>query len=394
MKSTIRIILIALFGGVVLAALLVAFQILPLAVALPSSETSITDTQVSDTGTSGGVMAKSPQIQVEEKVYHFGSMEQGTSLTHAFQVRNTGDSSLHIKVGSTTCKCTVGGLSAEEVAPGEQAEVTLEWTAKTSPGPFRHGATLITNDPSQSRVELQVEGAVVESTSVMPNEFYFGNVRAGETRQAEIYLMAFLQDEIEIRSQQLSDPELASQIEVELVPCPKSELPLPDARAGLKLVATLHAGHTLGPIQTWLTVETNLKNVAKLDIPLAANVIGDMSVFGPGWIAKKGMLRMGQVPSEKGKKVRLIVAIRGEHAVTTKLKVETIQPEELRATLEPSRKMSEQLVHVPLVVEIPAGTRTMIRRGERFGEAAEIILSTTHPQTAQFKLQVEFAVHD
>ena len=394
MKSTIRIILVALFGGVVLAALLVAFQILPLAVALPSSETSITDTQVSDTGTSEGVTAKSPQIQVEEKVYHFGSMEQGTSLTHAFQVRNTGDSSLHIKVGSTTCKCTVGGLSAEEVAPGEQAEVTLEWTAKTSPGPFRHGATLITNDPSQSRVELQVEGAVVESTSVMPNEFYFGNVRAGETRQAEIYLMAFLQDEIEIRSQQLSDPELANQIEIELVPCPKSELPQPDARAGLKLVATLHAGHTLGPIQTWFTVETNLKNVAKLDIPLAANVIGDMSVFGPGWIAKKGMLRLGQVPSGKGKEVRLIVAIRGEHAVATKLKVETVQPEELRATLEPSRKMGEQLVHVPLVVEIPAGTRTMIRRGEEFGEAAEIILSTTHPQTAQLKLQVEFAVHD
>ena len=394
MKSTIRIILVALFGGVVLAALLVAFQILPLAVALPSSETSITDTQVSDTGTSEGVTAKSPQIQVEEKVYHFGSMEQGTSLTHAFQVRNTGDSSLHIKVGSTTCKCTVGGLSAEEVAPGEQAEVTLEWTAKTSPGPFRHGATLITNDPSQSRVELQVEGAVVKSTSVMPNEFYFGNVRAGETRQAEIYLMAFLQDEIEIRSQQLSDPELANQIEIELVPCPKSELPQPDARAGLKLVATLHAGHTLGPIQTWFTVETNLKNVAKLDIPLAANVIGDMSFFGPGWIAKKGMLRLGQVPSGKGKEVRLIVAIRGEHAVATKLKVETVQPEELRATLEPSRKMGEQLVHVPLVVEIPAGTRTMIRRGERFGEAAEIILSTTHPQTAQLKLQVEFAVHD
>jgi hypothetical protein len=394
MKSTIRIILVALFGGVVLAALLVAFQIFPLAVALPSSETSITDTQVSDTGTSEDVTAKSPQIQVEEKVYHFGSMEQGTSLTHAFQVRNTGDSSLHIKVGSTTCKCTVGGLSAEEVAPGEQAEVTLEWTAKTSPGPFRHGATLITNDPLQSRVELQVEGAVVKSTSVMPNEFYFGNVRAGETRQAEIYLMAFLQDEIEIRSQQLSDPELANQIEVELVPCPKSELPQPGARAGLKLVATLHAGHTLGPIHAWLTVETNLKNVAKLDIPLAANVIGDMSVFGPGWIAKKGMLRLGQVPSGKGKKVRLIVAIRGEHAVATKLKVETVQPEELRATLEPSRKMGEQLVHVPLVVEIPAGTRTMIRRGERFGEAAEIILSTTHPQTAQLKLQVEFAVHD
>ncbi len=105
------------------------------------------------------------------------------------------------------------------------------------------------------------------------------------------------------------------------------------------------------------------------------------------------MLRLGQVRSDEGKQTRLIIAIRGEHAETTELKVASVSPTELHATLGPSRRMAAQLVHVPLIVEIPAGTRPMLRRSERFGEAAEIAISTTHPETAQLKLQVEFAVY-
>ncbi len=387
MKSTIGIVLVALFLGFVAGAVWAALQARPMNVALSSPGFSGPEAaaQVSQA-------AKRPKAQLDETVYEFGSMEQGTSLAHVFVVHNLGDSPLHIEVGSTTCKCTVGGLSTHEVAVGGQGEVTLEWTAKTSPGPFRHGATLLTNDPLQPRIELQVEGTVVESTSVVPSEFYFGKVRAGETRQEELYLLAFLQDEIEIKSHHFSDPEIAQQIDVKFEPSVTSDLPRPAARAGVKIEATLHAGRTLGPIHSWLTVETNLENARKLDIPLVANVIGDMSIFGPGWNAKQGMLRLGQVRSEEGSETRLIIAIRGAHAETTKLTIASVRPTELHARLGPSRKMSAQLVHVPLIVEIPAGTRPMIRRSERFGEAAEIVISTTHPDTAQLKLQVEFAV--
>ncbi len=119
-----------------------------------------------------------------------------------------------------------------------------------------------------------------------------------------------------------------------------------------------------------------------------------MSLFGPGWLAKRGVLRLGQIRSEEGKQIRLIVSIRGEHAGTTELKIAKVHPDELHATLGSSRKMGEQLVHVPLIVEVPAGARPMIRRSERFGETAEIVISTTHPETSQLKLQVEFAVHE
>ncbi len=389
MKSTIGLILAAAVAGVVLGAVLAGVQARPWRTNTrttdePQSASSKEQEQTQDT--------KLPLAKFDETTYHFGSMQRGTTLSHAFKVHNVGGGPLHIEVGSTTCKCTVGDLTNNDIPPGSEGEVVLQWTAKTPPGPFRHGAVLLTDDPTQSRIELTVEGAVVESTALSPDKLYFGNVQAGETARAEVYLMAFLQEDVEILSRKFKEENLAEQISVEIKSCEKSELPNPEARAGVKIVATLHAGRTLGPIYGWLSTETNLEQSPKVEIPLLANVIGDISIFGPSWIAKRGLLRLGLFRSDEGKKTRLNIAIRGEHASSTKLKISSVTPKELQAKLGERHKMNDHLVHVPLTVEVPVGTRPLARRGEDFDEIAEIVLSTTHPQTPELKLRVEFAV--
>jgi hypothetical protein len=54
--------------------------------------------------------------------------------------------------------------------------------------------------------------------------------------------------------------------------------------------------------------------------------------------------------------------------------------------------MSEQLRHVPLFVEIPAGTHPLVRLGEPASSDAEIVLRSTHPDTSEVRLRVQFAV--
>ena len=132
MKSTIGIILVGTLGGLLLGTVLAVVQARPMAVALPSTDTykldaGVLDAEVLDAGVRDGQSKKAPRAQLEETVYNFGSMEQGTSLSHAFKVRNVGGSPLSIEVGATTCKCTVGGLSTREVGPDEEAEVTLSF---------------------------------------------------------------------------------------------------------------------------------------------------------------------------------------------------------------------------------------------------------------------------
>jgi hypothetical protein len=340
---------------------------------------------------------KGPRAEAQETTFNFDRMERSTSMKHAFQIRNVGDAPLNLEVASTTCKCTVGDLEKSDLAPGETTEVELEWTAKTNAGPFRHGATIGTNDPLNSRIEFTVEGEVVESTSLQPPELLFGTVSKNGSKTATIYLVSNLQEKAEITKYEFSDPEVAKHIKLEITPVEKSALPSPTALSGAKVTASYEPGKSLGPFFTWLTLETNLEKAQKLTVPVAGTVVGDISIFGSGWIPNQGVLRMGNISSKEGKNVRLNVAVRGEHAATTKLEVASVDPPELKVSLGESKQMSESLFHTPLMVEIPAGTRPMIRIAGPVGEDTHkgdgvVVLKTTHPDTTEVKLLVRFSV--
>jgi hypothetical protein len=247
---------------------------------------------------------------------------------------------------------------------------------------------------------LTVEGDVVESTTLQPAELLFGTVSTNSSKSAETYLASNLDEEVKILKHEFSDPEVAKLFDLEITPVEKSELgAIPNAVSGVKVTATYHAGKSIGPFFSWLTLETNLEKAEKLTVPLVGNVVGDISVFGSGWVASQGVLNMASVSGKEGKSVRLILAIRGDHASTTNIEVASVDPPELKVSLGEPREIREQLVHVPLVVEIPAGTRPMVRIAKPSGEEAEthkgdgvIVLKTTHPDTSEVRLLVRFSV--
>ncbi len=341
---------------------------------------------------------KGPIAELPETTFNFDRIERGTSMKHAFKIRNVGDAPLKVDVASTTCKCTVGDLGKNEIPPGEETDVMLEWTAKTPPGPFRHGATLSSTDPLRSRIELVVEGDVVESNTLLPPELLFGTVSANGTKDVSTYLVSNLEDEVQITRHEFSDPEVAKQIKLTITPVEKDKLPVAAARSGMKVTATYTASKSIGPFFTWLTLETNLKSAEKLTVPITGNVVGDISIFGPGWTANQGVLRVGAVSSKAGKIVRLNVAVRGEHAQGTQLEVASVDPPELKVSLGEPKEMGKQLVHFPLTLEIPVGTRPMVRIA-RPGEESDsphgdgvIVLKSTHPDTTEVRLLMRFSV--
>ena len=338
-------------------------------------------------------IAKSlPKAEVPETVFEFGNIEQGTSMSHVFKIRNVGQLPLRVEVKSTTCKCTVGDLSRNEIGPNEESDVLLEWVAKTGPGPFRHGAVLSTNDPTQSSIDLTVEGQVVESSAMTPSDLIFGTVRAGESPTASLYLMNFLDQSLEVTDYELSNEEVAKQLEISIVPVDLQELPSSDALSGLKVSAKFHSGKSVGPFSCWLTLTTNLKNAEKLTIPIAGNVVGDVSIFGPGWNAQTGLLRMGSFAGKEGKQATLQVAIRGEHGNQAKLEVADVDPPQLQVSLGEPTPMGAKLLHIPLLVEVPAGTAPMVRLGEPIGSDAHIVLRSSHAEIPDVRLRVRFAV--
>jgi hypothetical protein len=64
----------------------------------------------------------------------------------------------------------------------------------------------------------------------------------------------------------------------------------------------------------------------------------------------------------------------------------------LKVAFGEPRKLKEALHHVPIEIEVPAGTRPMVRLGTAQGEAGRIVLKTTHPKIPELVVGVRFAV--
>ena len=341
-----------------------------------------------------------PQAEFEETVFEFDRIERGTSMSHDFVVKNTGKARLLILFESNTCKCTgvkLGGKLVQAgqgmaVEPGEQTEINLEWAAKTPAGPFRHGARFSTNDPRNSSVELSVNGQVVESSSMKPSELLFGTIKAGQAKKSMFYLMSFLDQKVEVIEHRVTPAKLADRINIEITTAEKAELPAAEALSGLKVSATVNAGSDLGPFRGWLTLNTNMPNAEKLTVPIMGNVSGPVSIFGPRWNRKQGLLNMGPIFAAEGKVARLILAVRGEEALSTKFEVASVDPELLKVSLGEPREMSEELLHVPIEIEVPAYSRPIVRMGEPTSSDALIELKSNHPQAKLVKMRVHFAV--
>jgi len=169
-----------------------------------------------------------PRIFVEQPHYDFGTMQRGTTKSHEFVIKNTGHAPLKIRNGGTTCKCTLSKVADESIPPGGSTTVKLEWTAKADGGPFRQSATVLTNDPTQSQVELLVDGQILAQSNVEPPDFLFDKLSVGETKSAQVYVMAMLQDELCVKDPHISDPTVPDKFDVKIEPVDPKALPKPE----------------------------------------------------------------------------------------------------------------------------------------------------------------------
>lgn len=334
-----------------------------------------------------------PRIQVEQPHFDFGTMQRGTTKSHEFVIRNVGTAPLILRSGGTTCKCTLSEVANESIPPGGSTHVKLEWSAKSDSGPFRQTATILTNDQLQSQIELTVDGQILATSGVEPPDFMFDKLSVGETKSVSVYVMAMLQDHLTVKDPQFSDPTIRDKFDVKIEPVELSALPNKLAKKGVRVTVTAKDILPVGRLNSWLTLHTDLADAEKLEIPLSGQVVGDISVSGvTGWNEEQGVLLMGSVKSSQGGHGKVNIIVRGEGAADVKFGIKSVDPPELKLKIGEPRKLKDTLVHVPVEIEIPAGTRPMVRLDTAQGEAARIVFSTTHPKIKELALPVRFAV--
>jgi hypothetical protein len=91
--------------------------------------------------------------------YDFGTIDAGKKVSHKYKLKNTGNEPLLISNCKASCGCTVPKCPTEPIAPGETAEIPVEYDSKGKNGPDQKTIT-ITANTNPSPIVLTIKGNV------------------------------------------------------------------------------------------------------------------------------------------------------------------------------------------------------------------------------------------
>ena len=102
-----------------------------------------------------------------ETEFDFGTVQEGEQVAHTYTFTNTGSEPLILSDAKGSCGCTVPDWPREPIAPGAEAEVTVEFNSKGKKGKRNQKVTITANtNPPQTFIYLTGE---VLSTEAAPN---------------------------------------------------------------------------------------------------------------------------------------------------------------------------------------------------------------------------------
>lgn len=91
-------------------------------------------------------------INFPEMKHDFGQITEGEVVTHTFSFKNTGDNPLKIENVKPSCGCTTPDWTKEEVAPGGEGFVKVEFDSKGKSGQTTKTVTVTSNTPERNTV--------------------------------------------------------------------------------------------------------------------------------------------------------------------------------------------------------------------------------------------------
>lgn len=369
------------------------------------------------------------------RTFDFGVMRRNEKGQHVFVVKNVGEEPLVLKVGASTCKCTVGELGDESLEPGEQTEVTMSWTVLTDESTFGQSAELRTNDPSLVAIRLEINGTVVRDVQTFPEEVTLGDVAAGEDTEFDVSVFSYMDVPMTAGDVKFSDEPIDEVTDFEVTSFePSDQDGVNDsATQGFRIHAKIRPGLKQGPISSnvMLTLlpqadadttagddatanptapSTTESSPAANDelsasslpaervvyIPISGRVVGALSMLpnsrlkgmsGGGYVFDFGILGKDDPMTAKA-----FVRLKGDDHASTKLSIgEVSPPENVKATLGKPVGQGTMSLY-PLELELIPGPSDMDRLGMNKGDYGFVMIESDDPQVPALKLILKFAL--
>ena len=360
--------------------------------ASPVAVSKTTPTPAVGTQTSG-----EPRVEVVGGTYHdFGSMQQGSVKSHSFIFRNIGTGPLKLDVAGSSCRCTIGKLDNPTLAPGEETSVTLEWKATGVIDAFSQTATISTSDPEHSKVILSVKGVVARTVLVEPSDLNLGDIPVTEETHRTVYVFGYADEPMEITEVTWADERTADRVKVSSMPMPVDKQRFPQhekANGAAQVDVTIPAGMTMGPFESRLLLQTNLKNVSGVEMTVTGNVVGDLQFIGGSSYDPKGkILTLGTIERRLGATSQLHLSVQGALKDSLKIEVgEVIPKDSMIVTIGEPKQQTNRTLY-PIICTIPENAPPAMFPGTNSTNFGKITIKTNHPNISEVRVYVRVIV--
>jgi len=95
-----------------------------------------------------------------ETVHDYGSIKEGTKVSHSFNVRNEGKRDLVIRKTRSNCSCMKANTVSDTIAPGDSAMIKVEFDSASKEGKDSRKMHVFLNDPARPEVVLEMKGVI------------------------------------------------------------------------------------------------------------------------------------------------------------------------------------------------------------------------------------------
>ena len=337
-----------------------------------------------------------PRLIAEKHRYDFGYMDPLSQGSHSFLVKNEGDAPLVLEILSTTCQCTVAGVSDNVIPAGSEGTVELKWTVPGHGRVFRQLATVRTNDPQHKTIAFTIEGLIRTSIGADREELAV-QLDPDNSVTTEVTIFSQLWDEFSIASVDSGIEGLTWK----QLPADKQDLEPLKAKSGRTLRLTIpsdlpasvadHVRLTIEPRGAEPeTAKSASSEGRQLELPLHVTVRRRLSIYGPA-IRSSGYIELGETHQGVPKQVRMQIKVRDREPSLPAVEFETT-PAYLEAEItEHTDQRTGEIVPglYDFVVKVPADAPPCSYLGDILGQ---VRIKTSHPRIPETALGVRFAV--
>lgn len=355
-----------------------------------------------------------PRVEVVgDSTHDFGIMAPGSEGEHTFVVKNVGQEDLRLRLGASTCKCTLGELDREALAPGEQTEVKLSWTVKPGENEFNQSAEVLTNDPRRVAIKFAITGKVILDAEVVPETWTFGEVATGEPFEVSGTIFNFMDFDITPTEVKFSSEEMTELSEFEVEPFQPSEADgiRSTARQGFRVNVKTKAGMRQGAVsQNFMfgfrkadedgdsstSEEGQQDTTSYILAPTKGRIVGPLGMIlssklrgrtGGGYVYDFG--RIGKDGSLTGK---AFVVLKGNERDNTTLRIGEVYPENIVKAKLGEPKGRGSMVLYPLEIELVPGKETIERLGKSKDDYGSIWIESDNPKVTKMRIALKFAI--